>query len=48
MVDHAAKIIHDQIFSDGANTYRTLNSASQMRKDIGLKYKAGSRSLCCC
>jgi hypothetical protein len=32
MVDHAAKI--DQIFSDGANPYRTLNSASQMRKDI--------------
>jgi hypothetical protein len=32
MVDHAAKIIHDQIFSDGANPYRTLNSASQMRE----------------
>jgi hypothetical protein len=27
MVDHAAKIIHEQIFSDGANPYRTLNSA---------------------
>ena len=30
MSDHAAKIIHDQIFS--ANPYRTLNSASQMRE----------------
>jgi hypothetical protein len=32
MVDHAAKIIHGQIFSDGANPYRTLNSATQMRE----------------